>query len=724
MPVFRVEQPVSGIAHLVMDHPARKVNVLDAEALTDLDLALTELTGIGRLRGVVLRSGKSGSFIAGADIGAIGALTDRDEVLALIHRAHATFNRLAALPCATVAAIDGICLGGGTELALACDTRIASEEPHTQIGLPEVLLGIFPGFGGSQRLPRLIGLAAALDLILTGRSLDGRRAEKAGLVSRTVPAAWLIERAHERIEALAERPSGQRRDAHRPRGAAWFVDRTPFGQAIALGKARSMTRARTGGHYPAPLAAIEVLERTLRLPLEAGLEIEASRVADLVVGPVCKNLVRIFELSERAKKEAVADPALKPAPVRTLLLAGAGVMGGGIAELASRSGIEVRMRDLKPEPLTRALLTARSLIAERARRRRGGADAAREAAAQMARIQPTLELNGAGRADVAMEAVVEDLEVKRRVFAELDVRLPARAVLATNTSSLSVDAMAQGLSHPERLCGFHFFNPVHRMPLVEIVRGRLTSDQTLVTAVALARRLGKTPVVVADAPGFVVNRILMPYLGEAMVLLEEGYALTDIDRAMRRFGMPMGPFEVLDEVGLDVATKVGGVLSQAFPDRSPKSTSLEKLVAAGRLGHKSGVGFYRYAGKKRHPDPTLRRLLGLSRERSGTRQDAITERMVLAMINEASRCLEEKVVADAGAVDVAMIFGAGFPPFRGGVLRHADTLGLARVESRLIALRAEKGERFAPSPLLARLAAEGGTFTAPIAGGSPATPHP
>ena len=718
MPAFRVERQAGGIAHLVFDHPARKVNVLDAESLGDLDLALTELEGGEALQGVVLVSGKRGSFIAGADVAAIGSLTDREQVLALIRRAHLAFNRLAQLPCPTVAAIDGICLGGGTELALACDSRIASDEPATQIGLPEVLLGIFPGFGGSQRLPRLVGLSAALDLILTGRALDARRAEKAGLIARAVPAAWLIERAHERLAALARRPAPRRRDAYRPRGlGAWFVDRTPFGQALALGRARSMTRARTGGHYPAPLAAIDVLERTLRLPLDAGLAIEASRVADLVVGPVCKNLVRIFELSERAKKDPVGDPALKPAPVGTMLLVGAGVMGGGIAELASRSGIQVRVRDLKPEPLTHALETAAGLIAERGRRRRGGAEAAREARAQMARILPTLELNGAGRADVAMEAVVEDLEVKRRVFAELDVRLPAGAVLATNTSSLSVDALAQGLTHADRLCGFHFFNPVHRMPLVEIVRGTRTSDQTLVTAVALARRLGKTPVVVADAPGFVVNRILMPYLSEAMAMLEEGYRLADIDGAMRRFGMPMGPFEVLDEVGLDVAHKVGGVLSHAFPDRMAPSSSLEKMLAAGRLGRKNGKGFYRHVGRKRRPDPAVRGLLGLTRVRSASGPDALAERMVLAMINEAARCLEEKVVADAGAVDLAMIFGAGFPPFRGGLLRYADTYGLSKVTMRLTALRAEKGERFAPAALLSRLAADGGSFTAPIVAG-------
>ena len=710
--VFRLEPAGDGIVHLVMDHPGRKVNVLDLAALRDLGRAVGELQQTPGLRGVVLRSGKPGSFIAGADVAAIGAITDRREVLGLIRQAHTAFNRLAALGCPTVAAIDGVCLGGGTELALACDSRIAAEEPRTQIGLPEILLGIFPGFGGSQRLPRLVGLATALDLILTGRALDARRAEKAGLIARAVPAAWLIENAHRRIAELARRPAKRRRDAFRPRGfAAWFIESTPFGRTIALSQAQSMVRARTGPHYPAPLAALEVIERTSGMPIEAGLEIEASRVADLVIGPVCKNLVRIFELSEEAKKAPVADPALRPRPIESLMLAGAGVMGGGIAELASRSGIRVRMRDVRPESLTRALQTARALIDERARRRRMPS---RERDAQLARILPTLELDGTIRADFAMEAVVEDLDVKRRVFAELEVRLRPDAVLATNTSSLSVDALAVGLARPERLCGFHFFNPVHRMPLVEVVRGVRTSDETLVTAVAFARRLGKTPVVVRDAPGFVVNRILMPYLREAMSLVEEGFAIVDVDAAMRRFGMPMGPFEVVDEVGLDVAQKVSGVLSRAFPDRMSSSAAIDKLVAAGRLGRKNGRGFYRHRGRKREPDPAVRSLLGLHRRRRPPGPDALAERMVLAMINEAVFVLEQGVVEDAGKIDLAMIFGAGFPPFRGGLLRYADTVGLARVEARLSALRAEKGERFAPAAMLSRLVAEGKTFTAPI----------
>ena len=710
MPVFRAESRGQGIVHLVMDHPDRKVNVLDVAAIADLDRVLDEIRAMPELRGVVLVSGKPGSFIAGADIQAIGAMTRRDDVLDLIRRVHAAFGKLAALPCPTVAAMDGVCLGGGTELALACDSRVASEEPRTLIGLPEVTLGIYPGFGGTQRLPRLIGLSAALDLILTGRNLDARRAEKAGLIARAVPAAWLIERAHERLGVLARRPAGRRRDAYRARGAvAWMLDSTPFGRSFVLSRARAMTRGRTGGHYPAPVAVLAVIERTLHLPVDAGLEIEASRVADLIVGPVCKNLVRIFGLSEEAKKQGSA-PGARPKAVDRLALVGAGVMGGGIAELASRNGIQVRMRDVNAESLTRALKTARGLIEDRGRKRRLSA---RERDGQLARILPTLDLSGVGTADFAIEAVVEDLEIKRRVLAELEVRVREDCVLATNTSSLPVTELGRGLARPERLCGFHFFNPVHRMPLVEVVRAEQTSEATLASAIGLAKRLGKTPVVVKDSPGFVVNRVLMPYLREAVALLEEGYKVADIDAAMRRFGMPMGPFEVVDEVGLDVAQKVAGVLSRAFPARMSASPALDKMVAAGRLGRKTGLGFYRHAKRRRRPDPGVRALLGLARQRKAPSLDALSERMVLIMINEAALCLGEGVVANAGMLDLAMVFGAGFPPFQGGLMRYADTLGLARVEQRLNALRAEKGERFQPAPLLSRLAAEGGTFTTP-----------
>ena len=709
--VFRVERRPGGIAHLVVDHPARKLNVLDVDAVASLEAALTDLEAAPPA-GVVVLSGKPGSFIAGADIEAIGSITDPEQVRTLVRRGQTAYSRLAALACPTVAAIDGVCLGGGTELALACDSRVAAEEPRTQIGLPETMLGIFPAWGGTSRLPRLVGLPAALDLILSGRSLDARRAEKMGLVARAVPAAWLLEHAEARLASLGKRKPGQRRDRYRARGfMPWFLHSTPFGRALACSQARKSVLARTAGAYPAPLAALGVLQRHATGPIEQGLAAEAEAVAPLVVGTVCKNLVRIFRLSEDAKRaNVVADPAVKPAAVASMALIGAGVMGAGIAELASRNGIRVRMRELKPEALENALRAVRAVIDERGRRRR---PSPREIDTQMSRVLPTLDLTGMAHADFAIEVVVEDLDVKRRVFAELEVRVPATALLASNTSSLSIDALAAGLLHPERFVGFHFFNPVHRMPLVEVVRGARTADTALVTAVGLARRLGKTPVVVKDSPGFVVNRVLMPYLREALHLLEEGYVVTDIDTAMRRFGMPMGPFEVVDEVGLDVAQKVAGVLVAAFPERIQPSPALEKLVKAGRLGRKNGRGFYRHQGRKRTPDRSVRGVLGMPHARRPQTVDSLAERMVLVMINEAARCVEEGIVAGPEQVDLAMVFGAGFPPYRGGVLRHADAVGLQTVVDRLRALRAEKGPRFEPCALLVTKADEGDLFTGP-----------
>ncbi|MFN8586778.1 MAG: 3-hydroxyacyl-CoA dehydrogenase NAD-binding domain-containing protein [Candidatus Eisenbacteria bacterium] len=712
MAIFRVEYPKAGLAHLVMDDPARKVNVFDEAAIVALEPALAELESRTDLTGVIVRSGKSGSFIAGADVHQIGTITDPELVKSLVRRAHTAFTRLAALRVPTVALVDGPCLGGGLEFALACDSRVAAEESRTAIGLPETLLGLFPAFGGTTRLPRLIGLPAALDLILTGRTLDAKRAEKMGVIAKAAPAAWLLAAAEKRLADLAKRPAGSRRDRFRPKGVVPSLLATSPGRQVVFQQARASVLKKTGGQYPAPLAALDVIERGMTLPLERALALEADAVAPLVTGPVCKNLVRIFFLQEDAKRaDVVPDAALEPARIARMTLAGAGVMGGGIAELASRHGIEVRWRDLKPEAIQKGLETVRAILDERGRRRR---TPAREKDGQMARLLPTLDLTGVALSDLAIEAVVEDLDVKRRVFAELEVRVRPDAILATNTSSLSVNALADGLRHPERFVGFHFFNPVHKMPLVEVVRGEKTSDAALVTAVALARRLGKTPVVVKDSPGFVVNRVLMPYLREAMHLLEEGYAVGDVDAAMKRFGMPMGPFEVVDEVGLDVAKKVAGVLSAAFPDRMAPAPLLDQLVAAGRLGRKSGRGFYRHRGRERTPDAEVRTLLGLGATRRTLTADQLYERMALAIVNEAARCVEEDIVADAGHVDLAMIFGTGFAPFRGGPLRWADTLGLPHVVSRLRALRAEVGARFEPCALLVRKADAGETFTHPV----------
>jgi len=475
-----------------------------------------------------------------------------------------------------------------------------------------------------------------------------------------------------------------------------------------------MTQARMQGHYPAPLAAISVIEHGLGQPVATGFQHEEDAVSDLAIGPVCKNLIRIFLLSEHAKKAAVVDdPNVTPQPIRLMALAGAGIMGGGIAELASRSGIEVRMRDLQPAALTRALQTTRGLIDERLRRRRGPAGVqARERDAQMARITPTLDLTGFGRADFVMEAVVEDLDVKRRVFGEIEVRVRPDAVLATNTSSLSVDALAGGLVRPEQLCGFHFFNPVHRMPLVEVIRGEKSSDETIATIFDLARKMGKTPVVVRDAPGFLVNRILAPYLSEAVRLLEEGCRIEQVDSVMTNFGMPVGPLALLDDVGIDVAAKGGATLAEAFPERLPVAGNFEILLHQGRLGRKTGRGFYRYRGTKREkPDPE-----GIVAVPKGAAPadlhppEVIEARLLMPMINEAAFCLEDGIVAEPSKVDLAMIFGTGFPPFRGGLLKYADDLGIDRVVNRLEDLAERLGARFSPSPLLRTMAESRKTF--------------
>jgi 3-hydroxyacyl-CoA dehydrogenase/enoyl-CoA hydratase/3-hydroxybutyryl-CoA epimerase len=642
----------------------------------------------------------------------------------MVRRSQAACARLTALPFATVAAIDGICLGGGTELALACSSRVAAQEPHTQIGLPEVLLGIIPGSGGTTRLSRLVGLSTALDLILRGRTLDARSAERVGLVERAVPGVWLIEHAHRRLAELTKHGQGRWRatadaqqpppgDHWRPRGLrSWFMDGTPFGRGLTFARERAMTKGRTGGHYPATDAALSVLHHGFAQPIEASLRLEAEWASDLIVGPVCKNLVRAFRLAERAREEPLPGMAAA-VPVERLQVVGAGGVGAGIAELVSRHGIEVRLRDTDPAVLAGALRTVRARVAERS----GRTGAARhETEGQLARIFPSLDLAGLKRADLAIESVVEDLDVKRRVFGELEVRMRPDAVLATSTSSLSVDELAAGLERPQRFVGMHFFDPVHRMPLVEVVRGAKTSASALATAVALVRRLGRTPVVVNDGPGFVVNRVLMPCLREALHLVEDGYRVADVDAAMRAFGMPRGPFELMDELGLGVTAKLAEVLGRAFPERVAPAPQLEVLVKDGLLGQKSGAGFYRYWRGRRTLDPLAARLLRPARVRRPASLEALAERMTLVMVNEAAYCLAEGVVADGGTLDLALLYGAGFPPYRGGLLRHADTLGLARVAARLTALRAEKGERFRPAPLIEELAARGGTFTEPVSG--------
>ena len=723
-----------GIARISFDTPGEKINKLTTPTMERLDTFLTEVRANGRVRGLIFRSAKPGMFIAGADIAEIEGVMDPVEGEGKARRGQQVFQRIADLAVPTVAAIGGPCLGGGCEMALACDFRIASDGPKVQIGLPEVRLGILPGFGGTQRLPRLIGLAPALDLIVSGRTLDAKRARRVGLVDRVVPAVYLDEQA-ERIlrQALetspsARTPDGERRDwrasvalrpPKRPLGMR-VAEKTPPGRALiaALARRKLAAKARES-EYPAPFLALRAAAEGPGLGLARGLDHEARLLGELIATPTSKSLIFLFKATTAAKSDpGVTGPVPALRRISKVGVIGAGQMGAGIATACASAGTLVRMRDVSWSALSKGIASAAKTIeGERARRKID----AREAAARRAAISGTTEWSGFRAADLVIEAVVEELGAKREVFFRLEELVSESAILASNTSSIPIGDIAGGARHPERFVGLHFFNPVDRMPLVEVVVSRRTDKAVTATAVDFAKRLGKTPVVVRDAPGFLVNRLLMPYLGEALLAFEEGADVPSVDAEMRAFGMPMGPFELLDRIGLDVAAHVAGVLAAGFGERIAAPQALAKLTATGRKGFKSGSGFYRYGpgGDKRRADPEAARIAGVPgrarREeplpgRPAGRLTPVQERLVLPMINEAAIALGEGIVRTPVDVDVAMVLGTGFPPFRGGLLRLADALGTANLVERLEILAERRGRRFTPAGHLRDLASAGRNF--------------
>jgi 3-hydroxyacyl-CoA dehydrogenase / enoyl-CoA hydratase / 3-hydroxybutyryl-CoA epimerase len=698
-----LEISADGVAWLVFDRPNAPVNLLTGAVMAQLDAKLGELEAgarAGRIRAVVVRSGKPGSFIAGADVNEIAGITDAAEATRSAALGQQVFRRLDRLAVPTVAAVDGVCLGGGTELILACDARLASDGPATRIGLPEVRLGIIPGFGGTVRLPRVVGLSDALGMILTGKPVDARKAQRIGLIAERMHVGVLYDRARALALELAQGEWPKRRRKPLLKRA---LDSTALGRRLALRQARKQVFRETRGHYPAPLAALDVVRRTARLPLDAALAVEAEAVGRLVVTDVSKNLIHVFHLLEAAKK--AGPPDVQPRPVARTAVLGAGVMGGGIAQLIAHRGVDVRLKDINADALGLGLRHARQMFERLVRR--GRLDR-RDAERHMDAIAPTLDYTGFGSVDLVIEAVVERLDVKQQVLRETESRVSEECVLTTNTSSLPVTQMQSVLQRPGNFAGMHFFNPVHRMPLVEVIRGEQTTDVTVATVVAFARRLDKTPVVVGDGPGFLVNRVLAPYLNEAGWLLSEGGAIDEIDRALRHFGMPMGPLRLLDEVGLDVARHAGAVMAQAFGERLLAPPSLIALDATGLLGRKGGRGFYVYdEGREKGVNDDMYAALGsaVPARRTALDEADVLDRTLLTMVNEAARIMEDGLVAGAGDVDLAMITGTGFPPFRGGLLRWADSLGMDVVLARLEQLEARHGPRFAPAPLIRERAA-------------------
>jgi 3-hydroxyacyl-CoA dehydrogenase / enoyl-CoA hydratase / 3-hydroxybutyryl-CoA epimerase / enoyl-CoA isomerase len=702
---LRLETLPGDIALVTFDQPGSRANTLGQAVLAEFEQLLPQLERPG-WRGLVLRSGKPGMFVAGADLRELGtARPDPAVTRAMTQRGLTIIGRFEALPYPTVAVIDGSCMGGGLELALGFDFRLASTHPKTDLGFPEVKVGLFPGWGGTQRLPRVIGPALAADMICSGEPVKARRAAQIGLVFDAVPSERLQEEAL-RILAWAQESDSWRdvrRKKQQPVGLS--EDQHSFTFAVA----RAVVMEKTKGQFPAPLAALDAIAKGCNLPLEDGLKVETELFAPLVGSPISRNLIAVFFMTQRLQKDpGVADASVQPREVQRVGVLGAGIMGAGIAGAHIRRGVPVMMLDTAPQALEKGVANITKVMQSRLEI---GRMTQAEIVAALGRLGTTTTLSAMSDRDVVIEAIVENEAVKVQTYRELEPLLAKDAFLASNTSTISITRMAKSLAWPERFAGMHFFNPVDRMQLVEVIRGERSSDQTVVTLVALAKRVGKTPIVVRDCPGFLVNRILFPYMNEALALLEEGASPRAIDKAATAFGMPMGPITLHDVVGLDTALYAGRVVNTAFADRAKTTRVLDELVAAGRLGQKSGAGFYAYAkGPRGADDPALAPLL--EKVRSGRREigpEEITDRLFLPMLTEASRVLIEGIVREPGDVDMGLILGIGFPAFRGGLLRWADSLGLAKVVAKLGQYE-KLGARFQPTEQLRRLAAEGKGF--------------
>lgn len=691
------------IAVVVFDLPGESVNKFSRVVKDEIAGLVRELRNDASARGVVLISGKKDSFIAGADIEEFVAARTEDEFRALSREGQQFLNDLQAMPKPVVAAIHGACLGGGLELSLACHYRVASSHPKTVLGLPEVQLGIIPGAGGCNRLPRLIGLQAALDMILTGKNIRADRALRMGLVDEVVPPAILRTVAVRAAERLAEGRVERKKRGH------WLLDRSAPGRLLVFSQARRQVLRQTRGHYPAPLAALEAVRYSLGHGMARGLEREAELFARMAMTSVSRNLVGIFFATTALKKDpGVPAPAPEPRQVNRLAVLGAGFMGAGIAVTAvEQAGVPVRLKDADLVRVGKGLKAAYDVIQERTRKR---SIDRREAARRMAMISGGVDYDSFRNADLVIEAVFEDLDLKRMVLRETEEVVRPSCIFASNTSTIPIARIAETASRPENVVGMHFFSPVHRMPLLEVIAAARTAPETIVTAVAFGRRMGKTVIVVRDCPGFYINRILAPYMNETGHLVAEGTSLEVLDRTMTEWGFPVGPVTLLDEVGLDVAVKAGKVMLEAFGDRLAPAIRMDALVADGRLGRKSGRGFFRYEkGKRQGVDEAVYGLLGVAKG-TGPGKVAAAERLSMAMLNEAARALEEGVIRSPRDGDIGAIFGIGFPPFRGGPFRTLDSMGAGEAVAALERLATAHGRRFEPARILVDNARRGARF--------------
>lgn len=702
MAAFTRETLNDGIVVLVFDVPGAPVNTISRDVMQEFVSVMGTLEHDPQVRAVVLFSGKADNFIAGADIEEFVKLSSASEAERMAAEGQEMLDRVAAFPRPVVVGIHGACVGGGFELALAAHYRVATDHPRTQIGLPEVQLGILPAAGGCQRLPRLVGARAALDMILAGKTERAQKAFRTGMVDELVPQSILRQVT---IDAARRLAGGWRPRRRRP---GWLLDGNPLGRALVFRAARRQLEQRTRGNYPAPLAALEAVEHGLKHGMREGLKFEARAFGQLAVTDVSRKLVQIFFATNQLKKDFGIPNPPRPLEVKRLAVVGSGFMGAGIAGTAvAQAGVDVRLRDTDLARVALGLRAARDLLNDRLKRRRIDRH---EHARLVALLSGSTDYSGFRRADLVIEAVFEDLRVKQQVLAEVEAASNDRTVFASNTSTIPISDIAAQGRRPERVIGMHFFSPVARMPLLEVIPGASTDPEVVTTAVAFGRRMGKTAIVVRDSPGFWVNRILAPYIGEAAQLVREGAAIDAIDDLMVEWGFPVGPLTLLDEVGLDVAGKAAGVLHAAFGERFAPAPGLDAMIKDGRLGRKSGKGFYRYDdGKKQGVDDKIYELMGVH-PNGGPRPAEIVQRLVYAMVNEAARAVGEEVVRVPRDGDIGAIYGFGFPPFRGGPLRHADDLGADRLVMELERLAERLGPRFQPSDTLREMAGRSAKF--------------
>lgn len=700
---FQISIDREGIANLVFDLPGEKVNKLSIPIMRELESIVDDIAKNPNIKIMTISSGKKDLFIAGADLHSFEPVfKNPQQGKEIITTGHRVFNKLQNLPFPTVALIRGACLGGGMELALACTYRVVSDNPKTQLGLPEVTLGIIPGWGGTQRMPRLVGLIAGLPIVLGGKPVKAAQAVKIKLADAIFAEAFFDDGVRQFLKQVLTTEGAKKiLDKRKRRGlGAILLENNPLGRAFIYNRAKKDILKRTKGHYPAPLLALDLIKETYTLPLNQGLaKEEETFIRNLgSTFAIAPNLIHLFFVGEALKKETGVSKEVKPLSITSAGVIGAGTMGSGIAWLFSNQNIPVRIKDVDWKALGKGFGAAAALYDKAVKDKKLKPS---EASLKFHHITGTTDYSGFHNLDLIIEAAVENLELKQQIVRQLEEVVRPNAIIGSNTSSLKISDIGKEMKHPERLIGIHFFNPASKMPLVEVVASSNTTTETIATAVDICRKLGKTPIVVKDCPGFLVNRIFLTGANEIMRLYEEGIDPQRLEKIMLDFGMPMSPFALADEVGNDVGYKVSKSFEEAYGPRMEIPKIVTLMYENQLLGKKTGKGFYVYTGNKMTFNPEAEKLRqSLHKTKTTVTDENIRDRIFFLMINEASRCLEEKVVANAASLDMAMIMGIGFPPFRGGLLRYADERGIPDIVNRLTHFQEAYGVRFAPSALL------------------------